>query len=254
MPRIAVVAATRWECKAVASTLSEGRARLIGGVPCLDGRRGAHQVFVVRAGVGPVQAAGAAASFLDACAVDVVLSGGYACLLADGAVGDVVVATEVTPLTGDQTENPCPVSTGAGLPCETALGALAVQVAGQRKHHVHAGRVVSGPRVAVTAEEKRRIATKTGAVGLDMESAAIAGAAAQRRIPMGVVRVASDVLDEDLPLDFNRCLGPYGWMTGVALCVRRPSRLVGLMKFRRDVSAATTVLTDVYGGVLDRYE
>jgi len=160
----------------------------------------------------------------------------------------------VVPPSGDHTENQGPVSTGAGLPCETALGALAAQVAGQRTHHVHAGRVVSGPRVAVTREEKRHIATKTGAVGLDMESAAIAGAAARRRIPMGVVRVASDVLDEDLPLDFNRCLGPCGWMTGVALCVRRPLRLIGLMKFRRDVSAATMVLTEVYGGVLDRYE
>lgn len=254
MPRIAVVAATRWECRAVASPLSDGRAGLIGGVPCLAGRRGAHQVFVVRTGVGPLQAGRAAASFLDACPVDVVLSAGYACLLTQGAVGDVVVATEVAPLTGDHTESQGPVSTGAGLPCETALGALAAQVAGQRTHHVHAGRVVSGPRVAVTKEEKRHIATKTGAVGLDMESAAIAGAAAQRRIPLAVVRVASDVLDEDLPLDFNRCLGPCGWMTGVALCVRRPSRLIGLMKFRRDVSAATTVLTEVYGGVLDRYE
>ena len=43
----------------------------------------------------------------------------------------------------------------------------------------------------------------------------IGAEAAERRIPFAVIRAVSDLLDEDLPLDFNLFLTPSDWSKGI---------------------------------------
>lgn len=249
MSRIAVLTATRWEYDAVASALSQTVFRDKGGTPCLEGRCEANHILLARTGMGPVAAARGAATVLSDRSTELVVSAGYACLLQHGQVGDVMLATEAAAISTAR-----PVALEERWPCDERFRVTAGEIIGHRGGRVHVGRMVSAAHVAVTAEDKGRVAEGTGAVGLDMESAAIARAAAERGIPFGVLRVASDLRDEDLPVDFNRCLGPLGWARGVLLCLARPARLRALVTFRRQVTAATMSLTEACRLVLGHLE
>lgn len=66
-----------------------------------------------------------------------------------------------------------------------------------------ASEILSVDRVAVTAEDKRRLRVATGAAVVEMELAAVAEQARQWGIPYRAVKVVSDTADQSLPLDFN---------------------------------------------------
>ena len=84
------------------------------------------------------------------------------------------------------------------------------------------GTVVSSGTVVWQAEEKRWLRRLTDATGLDMESAAVAAVAQERGLPMAIVRAVSDLVDEDLPLDFNLFLRPTGWIKGMQALIGSP--------------------------------
>jgi adenosylhomocysteine nucleosidase len=107
----------------------------------------------------------------------------------------------------------------------------------------YVGRFVSTDRIVGSASEKRRFARATDAIGLDMESAALAVEAQRAQVPFVIVRTVSDLLDEDLPLDFNLFLRPTGWLQGVAAVVGNPSSVAGLCRLRRQSQAAAKNLT-----------
>jgi adenosylhomocysteine nucleosidase len=94
------------------------------------------------------------------------------------------------------------------------------------------------------AEEKRRLQRVTEATALDMESAALASAAREHRVPMAIVRTVSDLVDEDLPLDFNLFLRPTGWLKGMQAIIVRPSSLAGLNRLRQQSRIAADRLTE----------
>ncbi len=58
-------------------------------------------------------------------------------------------------------------------------------------------------RVATTAAEKQKLRASTGAMGVDMESSAVAQKAAEWGVTFQAIRVVSDTADDDMPLDFN---------------------------------------------------
>lgn len=61
------------------------------------------------------------------------------------------------------------------------------------------GALVTVPHVAETPDEKARLRTSLGALAVDMESAALASALAQRGIPAAAVRVVLDTAEEEIP-------------------------------------------------------
>ena len=87
------------------------------------------------------------------------------------------------------------------------------------------------------------MAAGTGAVGLDMESAALGAIAKEQRVPFLVARTVSDLLDEDLPLDFNLFLTPKTWPQGLWQAACRPSCLPGMLRLRRQSHVAAVRLT-----------
>jgi adenosylhomocysteine nucleosidase len=103
--------------------------------------------------------------------------------------------------------------------------------------------VLSVGRIVCRASEKKQLARSSGAVGLDMESAALAREARKARVPFVVVRTVSDLADEDLPLDFNLFLRPAGWLAGIGSVLVAPSRLAGLSRLRRQSRLAAANLT-----------
>ena len=64
----------------------------------------------------------------------------------------------------------------------------------------------------------------------------------------------SDLLDEDLPFDFNLWLSPTGWARGTLTCLARPSSLIALNRFRAQTALASERMTRFWGRFLDDLE
>ena len=61
---------------------------------------------------------------------------------------------------------------------------------------------------------------------------------------MAIVRTVSDLVDEDLPLDFNLFLRPTGWIKGMQALIGRPSSVEGLNRLRKQSRVAADRLTE----------
>ena len=108
------------------------------------------------------------------------------------------------------------------------------------------GDVLSLDRVAVTAEEKRKLRDSSGAAVVEMESAAVAQKAREWGIPFRCVRVVSDTAEQDMPLDFNRYRDADGrFQRGriAAAALARPfTALPGLVRLDRNCRHAAEQL------------
>ena len=90
----------------------------------------------------------------------------------------------------------------------------------------------SADHIVESGEEKSRLAETADVV--DMESYHLLGAFASSKIPAVVLRAISDGNDEDLPVDFSRCLTKEGKVKAGPLLkglLARPSRVPGLIRF-----------------------
>jgi adenosylhomocysteine nucleosidase len=110
------------------------------------------------------------------------------------------------------------------------------------------GAVHSIDHVAVTAAEKRRLRNQTGAISVDMESAAVESKAAEWKVPYLCIRAVSDRAGDTLPLDFNRYRNARGDFsrTRIALAaIARPFTVMPqLMEFDRNCRRAADALGD----------
>jgi adenosylhomocysteine nucleosidase len=172
--------------------------------------------------------------------MSLVISTGFACALAPAQVGDLILGTEVFPLDIEEAG----MVKGEPLLCDEAVRSGCLVVAQDAGLVARVGTVVSAPRVLWQAEEKRRLRRLTDATGLDMESAAVAAVAQEQGVPMAIVRTVSDLVDEDLPLDFNLFLGPTGWVQGMRSLIGRPSSFAGLNRLRKQSRVAADRLTE----------
>jgi adenosylhomocysteine nucleosidase len=190
-----------------------------------DLRRLGHQDLVfLEAGVGTDNATERLSKFLEKERADFVLGAGMAGALSPQlGVGDLVIVERVI--------GPSPLLT---LPQLCSLAKL-VRPDGV---DIHLGTAVTTNEFICEASRKRSLAAALGAgeVGcVDMESWAVATVCTERRIPFLIVRSISDLFEEDLPLDFNRCRNSHGDLDMLKLgsaTLRRPSSLKGLWQLR----------------------
>jgi adenosylhomocysteine nucleosidase len=152
-----------------------------------------------------------------------VLSIGFAgALSAELRAGDLVVARSV------HNSNAQP---------DAKLLALAARV--QPDGAVHFGVAVTSERILGQASEKRALGSSldAGEIGfVDMESTAIARVCARRGVPFLIVRSITDLLNEDLPLDFNQCRDREGRVTSIKVmkaALLRPGSISGLLELRK---------------------
>ncbi len=238
--------ATRWELNAVRRALS-GKVRRLSDRPGLIGQRGRCEVMVIRTGVGMVKAQEACRAMLQHHQLDLIVSSGFVCALSASGIGDLVIGTDV--ISG---ENPDDLGgAGESISCVSDVIEAAVIAAKATAISVRSGRVVSVPRILWRADEKRRVAAKSGAIGLDMESAAVGMCAVEWNMPFAVIRTVSDLLDEDLPVDFNLFRNPIDWPKGMLACLTRPSSLIGLHRLRSQAATASDRLTVFFGRFFD---
>ena len=107
------------------------------------------------------------------------------------------------------------------------------------------GPIVSQDGVACTAQDKQRLGA-AGAIAVEMEAASVAAFAEQTATPFYCIRVVSDTVEEDMPLDFNRYRTADGDFDRKAIAfaaLRRPfSRIPALRQLQRNCQIATESL------------
>lgn len=126
-----------------------------------------------------------------------------------------------------------------------------------REALVHLGaletRFLNSERVLITAAEKKAAFESSGAGAVDMESETIRSICSGRAIPAATIRVISDAADEDLPMDFNRCVkvsGEFSYAKFLLELAHEPSRIWGLRRFQRRLDLASRRLATVLEGLL----
>ncbi len=245
MNPVGIFVATRWELNAVKRALMMEDERIVNGVRCLIGRRGTCSSWLIRTGVGTERAGRIGHAVTSATSFSVVISTGFACALVPARIGDLLIGTDVvcrSPATQDW----------EAVDCATVYRMAALDAARVAGVAAQAGRFVTVPEVLWRAQQKQDTASATGGLGLDMESGALAGVAKKTGIPFAVVRTVSDLVDENLPLDFNLFLRPTGWLQGALACLSNPCWMAGLWRLRAQSAKAASQLTRFYERFLDQ--
>jgi adenosylhomocysteine nucleosidase len=243
--RVGIFTATRWEYAAVRRILPDGSAHRHGRARCFVGRRGRWNVIVVQTGVGAEKAASACRDVLREHPLDLAVSAGLACALVPAHVGDLLVGTDVRMEIDDHE------AAHARRSCAGEIVTAAVRAAERAGLPVQAGSFVTASRILWHSAEKRAMADMTGAIGLDMESAALAEAAAERQVPFAIVRSVSDLVDENLPVDLNLFRTPADWLKGLAACVAAPSCLGGFIRLRAQMHTASDRMSRFFERFVD---
>jgi adenosylhomocysteine nucleosidase len=226
--------------RAVQAAFPPGVERCLDGVSVHVHSVGVGEYWLTQTGMGLEKARRSARQLLVKQPVDLVVSTGFACALVEADIGALLVGVEVVQRTGRSLESSQAVAV-PGAERELLLAFLETLVPPQR-----IGRFVSTDRVVGKARDKREFAKSTDAIGLDMESSALAIEAKRAKVPFVIIRSVSDLFDEDLPLDFNLFLRPTGWLKGIGAILATPSCLLGLGRLRRQSMIAAQALTDVF--------
>lgn len=214
----------------------------VDGVRCFTSRYAGRDYWLVLTGIGPQAAAAAARVVLNEHRAALAISAGFAgALMPTVAVGDVIVATNIVSWKFDRAWS----QTGAAIACEQTVEHAVRASASKVGAVVRSGLVVSLPLVLCRAVEKGTLGRLTGAIAVDMESAAIGTVARSYSVPFGVLRTISDPADEDLPLDFNAFLKPWAWMREIGGMIMTPSSVGGLIRLRRHSRLAAERLTAI---------
>jgi adenosylhomocysteine nucleosidase len=187
--------------------------------------RPCSRLALVTTGVGFENADRCVRSWLRRRNTQVVLGIGFAGgLSASLHVGDLIVAREVCGV--------CKIS-----PTRELVRAAEKVIADGLV--VRFGTVMTVKEVLCESRAKQSLATSLAAeeIGcVDMESAAIARACSEYCIPFLIVRCITDLLDENLPLDFNHCRNSDGNINAAKVlwaALLHPDSLKGLRELRR---------------------
>lgn len=186
-------------------------------------RAGHPGLELLETGEGVVNAERHLEAWLERRSAGAVLSIGFAgALSAALRVGDLVVAKSVQ---GSSTEP------------DPKLLAAAARV--QLDFAVHFGVALTSERILWQAAEKNALASSLGATEIgfvDMESTAIASVCARRGVPFLITRSITDLLNEDLPLDFNQCRDSDGRVSSIKVmkaALLKPGSFPGLLDLRK---------------------
>jgi len=220
---VLVLAALPVELAAVARRLG-----LRGGRGVLRGDCAGVTVIAAASGIGLERARRRACELLDTERPDAALIAGIAGGLGpDLGVGDVIVPAEVVDESGGRPFAPT---------LAPAAGRLDV-----------AGRLVSARVAATTRAAKAELRQRHAADAVDMESAAVAAACAERGTPWLCVRAISDDADAELPaemLGLTHADGRPRLGAVAAYVLRHPAHAPRLVQLGRDTRTAVGTLAE----------
>ena len=115
-----------------------------------------------------------------------------------------------------------------------------------RQMSVHTGLLAESDRIVAGQEEKRDLFAATGAIALDMESAAAARTAVRFRLPFLAVRSIIDPAEVSLPPSIHAAFDENGMLHVPQMLLRsllHPTDFVDIIRLGRHFSAAMKTLS-----------
>ncbi len=232
--------ATRIEFNAVARALRASHQVFQYDCRALASTDHGLNVLLIQSGIGPRMARKKTQSLLDGTSWDVIISTGFAGALDSLPIGSVLIGCEVC-------EESCMTADESlGLKrfaCHPDWVQAALNINEVGRESLRTGRFVSVDHVITYSVDKHKLKASTGAIGFDMESAAIGGVAKEHRLPFLIVRAISDGVNEDLPVDFNLFLKPSGWISGGLSILSTPGSWKGFLDLYQHSKQASAELT-----------
>lgn len=199
------------------------------------GRYDGIRIAVVESGAGQVRAERATRALIEAHSPRWILSIGFAGgLLPEMRVGHIAVANCVV-----EASHP-PLLLDLQMQSDPARG-------------LFVGKFVTVNQIVRTVAEKRELADSSGAIAVDMESHAIGRVCQELQKRFMVVRVLTDDLTEDLPVEVLSVLGKTGSVRMGAVIGslwKRPGSLQDLWKLRERAMTAGGKLAAFLDGIV----
>ncbi|QDT43307.1 5'-methylthioadenosine/S-adenosylhomocysteine nucleosidase [Gimesia alba] len=193
------------------------------------------KVAAVQTGVGFARARAATQALIDAHSPPWVLSVGFSGALKPGMkIGDIVVATSVCDLHGQELKND-------------------VHFPEDPEHGLHVGRILNTDEIVRKAEDKLKLGESHQALAVDLESLAVAQICQAEKKGFMAIRAISDDCSADLPAEVVSILSETGAVrAGAALgaVLKRPESIKEMWKLRGDASHAATRLASFLDGVV----
>ena len=237
--------ATSIEFHAVARALQFPHPVSPHGYRALASNGNGLNILLIQSGIGPDKARLVVQQLLVDASWDVMISAGFAGDLDANPIGSVLIGHEVF---WESTTTPHSPSTSPRILCHADWVKTAMSVNWSGQGSLHTGSVVSVDRVLTHSVDKHKLKTSTGAIGVDMESAAIGEVAQGHGLPFLIVRTISDGVNEDLPVDFNLFLKPSGWFSGMMHIMLTPRCWKGFLDLYRHSKQASLQLTRFFEG------
>ncbi len=179
-------------------------------------------------GAGPKAAQSCCAALVEAGAASLI-SWGCAAALAPGInPGDLILPTRIACTDGMQIDTD-----------GTWHARLLSELEGNMT--VYTGILAESDRIVAREDEKRAISACTGAIALDMESAAAARAAGQFKLPFLAIRSIVDPVGVTLPPSVHAAFDENGMLNVPKLLLRslrHPADMVGIIRLGRHFGAA----------------
>lgn len=203
-----------------------------------EGTLGGQPVALLALGVGRDCARVAAEMTIRCYRPDLIISAGFGgSLNPDVRNGDIVLGTEVAEVTKDLGSELRWQKTDVSL----VVPPLDAEVTGIR---VHRGMVLSTDEMILRAATKTRLGRDTGALAVDMETAAVARVASAHNTRMLAMRCISDNHDEDLPDEFNDffVMGQLQPRRIISACASSPRVIFSLARLGYRANVAGTHL------------
>jgi len=118
------------------------------------------------------------------------------------------------------------------------------------KGHVdfHTEPLVESSRVVCTPADKATLFQETGAIGVDMESAAVAAVAQDARVRLMIVRAVADATDTTVPKSTLEAVDEFGRLNFLKLIrglAKDPAELLPLVRIARNYRRAQRTLAAV---------
>lgn len=235
--------ATRIEFNAVGRVLSRTGAVSRRNPAGLESDSKSSRIVLLQTGIGPDRARAVTQHIVEQEPWDVVISTGFAGALRFFPMGSLVIGNEVVI---EHSVRSFPGPGSQRIICHSGLVKQSLNIQLMNSQLIQNGRFVTIDRVLTHATQKYLLGKQTGAVAVDMESGAIGQVAQQFNLPFLIVRAISDGVNEDLPVDFNLFLRPWGWMGGVKQVLFAPGCWKGFWRLYRNSSLASVQLSKFF--------
>jgi adenosylhomocysteine nucleosidase len=209
------------ESNAIVRSLSGAKYSGSAALPVIAGTLAGREVVIVHSGMGMASASSRIGAFLETHAPSHWIAAGFGGALdPELRIGDMVAARNFS--------DPALLAAIAALPARP-------------------GTLITTKKVIETAVQKRDLARHTGAIVVDMETAAISQLCKARGIPMLALRAISDTAAQDLPVSaevwFNTATQRPRPLALLLHLAAHPGRIPPFIHFVRGINKARAELT-----------